>query len=336
MDVSGDVERRLAAAGADVVVGRPLWEPAELPEPELIELVREADAAIGGARERFTRRVLEACPRLRCVVKYGIGTDRIDGSAATELGIVVANTPIPEAVRSVAEHTVAMILALVRRLQPNGRRTREGGWRTADPAGASDDLHGRTVGLVGLGRIGRDVCRLLSPFGVTLIATDPYREEQWAREVGATLVPFDEVLERSDVVTLHVPATAETIRMIDATALARMKPGAYLVNTSRGVIVETSALVEALQTGRIAGAGLDVVDPEPPEATSPLLALDSVLITSHVASWTRTAARAQMMAAVDAVLSELRGGIPEHVVNPKVLARRRGLANPLLPPAEGP
>jgi D-3-phosphoglycerate dehydrogenase len=330
MDLSGDVERRLAAAGAEVVVGRPLWEPGALPESELIELVRDADAAIGGAREQFTRRVLEACPRLRCVIKYGIGTDRIDEAAATELGIVVANTPISEAVRSVAEHTVAMILALVRRLQPNGRRAREGGWRGAGPAGASDDLRGKTVGIVGLGRIGRDVCRLLAPFEVTLVAADPYQDASWAREVGATLVPLDEVLERSDVVTLHVPASPETVGLIDATALARMKPDAYLVNTSRGVAIDTPALIEALQAGRIAGAALDVVDPEPPGATSPLLELDSLLITTHIASWTPPAGHAQMMAAVDAVLAVLRDEAPDYVVNPEVLPHRRGLGESLL------
>jgi len=330
MDPTGESHEHLAAAGVEVVVGRPLWDVAELPEDELLDLVRDADAVVGGGRERFTRRILESCPRLRCVAKYGIGTDRIDDDAATEMGIVVANTPIPQAVRSVAEHAVAMILGLMRKLQPLGARARAGGWRVVALDGSTDDLFGKTVGVVGIGRIGRDVCRLLAPFGVTLIATDPYRDDAWAAEVGATLVPFDELLARSDVVTLHVPATTETTRMIDAEALGRMKPTAYLVNTCRGVVVDTPALVDALQAGHIAGAGLDVMDPEPPDLASPLLALDSVVVTTHIASWTGPVVRAQMLAAADAALASLRGEAPEYVVNPEVLPRRRGLGEPLL------
>jgi len=330
MDPTGESHDYLERAGVDVVVGRPLWDPEELSEDALLDLVRDADAIVGGARERFTRRVLSECPRLRVVAKYGIGTDRVDDTAATELGIVVANTPVPEAIRSVAEHALALTLALVRRLQPLGRRARAGGWRVTGLEGATDDLYGKTVGVVGIGRIGSQVCRLLAPFGVTVLATDPYVDDAYASACGATLVPFDELLERSDVITLHVPATEETRRMIDDAALARMKPTAYLVNTCRGVVVDTPALVSALESGRIAGAGLDVMEPEPPDLASPLLALDSVLVTTHIASWTGPVVRAQMLAAADAALASLRGEAPQWVVNPDVLPRRRGLGEPLL------
>jgi phosphoglycerate dehydrogenase-like enzyme len=330
MDPTGESHDYLAASGVRCIVGRPLWDPDELQEDAVIDLVRDADAIVGGGRERLTRRVLEACPQLRCVAKYGVGTDRIDDVAATELGIVVANTPIPLAIRSVAEHTLALVLALVRRLQPLGVRARTGGWRVVGLDGATDDVFAKTVGVVGIGRIGSEVCRLLQPFGVTLLATDPYRDESYAAERGASLVELDELLGRSDVVTLHVPLTAETRGMLDARALARMKPTAYLVNTCRGPVVDTAALTDAIQSEQIAGAGLDVLDPEPLDPGSPLLGLDSVLVTTHIASWTAPVVRAQMLAAADAALAAVRGEVPEYVVNPDVLPRRRGRAEPLL------
>jgi phosphoglycerate dehydrogenase-like enzyme len=330
MDPTGESHDYLAASGVRVVVGRPLWEPDELEEEAFIEMVHAADAIVGGGRERITRRVLEACPRLRCVAKYGIGIDRIDDVAATELGIVVANTPIPLAIRSVAEHTLALILGLVRRLQPLGTRARNGGWRVVGLDGATDDLYGKTVGIIGLGRIGSVVSRLLEPFGVTVLATDPYRDASYAAERGAALVPLGELLERSDVITLHVPLTDETRAMIDADALSRMKTSAYLVNTCRGPVVDTGALTAALETRQIAGAGLDVADPEPLPPGAALLSMDSVLITTHVASWTAPVVRAQMLAAADAALAAVRGETPRYVINDDVLPRRRGRNEPLL------
>src|SRR5262249_37866802 len=158
-------------------------------------------------------------------------TDRIDHLAATELGILVANTPIVPATRAVGEHTMALILALTRRIQPIQQRARSGAWRLNDLDDASEDLYGKTVGIVGLGRIGSTVARMLAPFGVTLVATDPYKDDPWFASAGAERVTLAELLERSDIVSLHVPATDETRRMIDAAALGRMKPTAYLVNT---------------------------------------------------------------------------------------------------------
>jgi D-3-phosphoglycerate dehydrogenase len=332
IDPEGESLAYLRSHGVRLVVGSGLWERPELPEAELLELVSRADAIVGGARERFTRQVLESCTRTRCVVKWGIGTDRIDDRAATELGIVVVNTPVVEATRSVAEHTLALMLALVRRLQDLRRRARQGEWRIGSLADGPDDLFGRTVGIIGLGRIGTTVARMLAPFGVSVIAYDPYRDQAWAASVGAVLVPLDELLERSDIVTLHVPATSETRGMIDRGALSRLRPGAYLVNTSRGVVVDTEALVEALENGALAGAGLDVMEPEPPDPRSPLLARDDVVVTTHVASLTRTAVRTQALAAADSVLAILRGEEPEaeSVVNPAVLPCRRGQGISLL------
>jgi phosphoglycerate dehydrogenase-like enzyme len=330
MDVTGESHELLERSGAEVRLGRQLADPVELSEDDLLTFVGDADAVLGGARERFTRRVLESCPRLRCVAKYGLGTDRIDDAAATELGIVVANTPIFEATRSVAEHALTMILALLRRIDSHDRRVRSGAWRIDGYADAAEDLTGKTVGIVGLGRIGRQLARLVTPFDVTILACDPYRDDAYAAEVGATLVPLEELLARSDVVTLHVPATPETRKLIGAEALARMRPGALLVNTCRGVVVDDGAVAEALAAGHLGGAGLDVLDPEPPPSGSPLLGLDRVILTPHVASWTERAGQAQMLAAAEAVLASLRGEAPEHVVNPDVLPHRRGLGESLL------
>jgi phosphoglycerate dehydrogenase-like enzyme len=227
---------------------------------------------------------------------------------------------------------MALILGLTRRIQPIQQRARSGAWRLNDLNDASEDLHGKTVGILGLGRIGSTVARMLAPFGVTLIATDPYKDDGWFAAAGAERVPLEQLLARSDVLSLHVPATAETSRLIGAAAFAQMKPTAYLVNTSRGVVVDTQALIDALDRGAIAGAGLDVLDPEPPDPASPLLARDNVVITTHIASFTPPSVFAQMRAAADAVLAILRGEPPEHVVNPDVLPHWRGAGEPLIQP----
>ncbi len=324
LDLTGATHERLERAGCEVVLGRAMWdEPDRSYTPaELVDLCRGANAVMGASRERYGREFFEGMPDLVVLSKYGIGTERIDVAAATELGILVTHTPVDENVKAVAEHTVALMLALLRRLRAMEDILRDGGWR--GPATIVDDLRGKVVGIVGFGRIGQQVRRLLDAWGVEFVATDPYADLNIARAVDVPLVSLHDLLERADVVTVHLTATAETRGMIGRQQLAWMKPTAYLVNTSRGDVIDEEALSEALANGRLAAAALDVFEKEPPNLTRPLFSLPNVVATPHVAGFSREVIAAIAQAGCDNVLAALRGERPRHVRNPEVLAQWRG------------
>ncbi|HEV8673072.1 MAG TPA: C-terminal binding protein [Methylomirabilota bacterium] len=269
---------------------------------------------------QVSRRVIAGLPRLRLLVRYGVGVDGIDVEAATERGIPVANVP-DYGTDEVANHAVALLLALARKLPPLDRQTRSGGWNVF----AVQPIHrlaGQTIGIVGCGRIGSRVARKLAGFDVRLLGHDPYLAEF---PPGVVSVPLARLLAESDYVTLHCPLTAETHHLIDAVALARMKPTAVLVNTARGGLVDPAALAPALEAGRLAGAGLDVTEPEPLDGGSPLLRLDNVIVTPH-AAWYSDEGRADLKRRVaeEAVRVLVRGEPPLNCVNPEVLGRPGG------------
>ena len=319
IDFIGDSHRLLEESGHEISYGRPTWvEPSRpMTEDEMIEASQEMDAIMGASRERYTRRFMEACPRIRVISKYGIGTEKIDVAAASQLGILVTNTPVPENYHSVAEHTIALILASRRRLKAMEKFMLAGGWR--GPETPVDDLEGTTVGLIGFGRIAREVASRLAPWGVHLVAYDPYLEPEAGRRLGVRLVSLEELLETSDVVSVHTVVTDETRKLLDDARLRLMKPSAHLVNTSRGEIIDEAALYAALTEGRLAGAALDVFDPEPPRPDSPLLSLDSVIVSPHVAGFSRRTLRAITVAATENLLAALQGEAPKYTKNPDVL-----------------
>jgi D-3-phosphoglycerate dehydrogenase len=304
--VSGDHVSRLEAAGC-----RLLTSPHNrgATEEELLPLVGDVEAVLAGT-DAFTRRVFERAPRLRIVSRFGVGYDAIDVPAATDHGVWVTTTPGTNEL-SVADHTIALLLALARHLVPVANLTRAGQWERA----FGRELSGAVLGLIGFGRIGRQVAQRARACGMELLVYDVAPDAAAAAAVGARFAPLDEVLATADVVSLHAPATAGTRRLIDARALALMKPTAYLINTARGDLVDEPALAEALREGRLAGAGLDVFAQEPPDEANPLLALPNVLATPHVAGITEQSAQRMARLAVENILAVLAGRRPPYPVN---------------------
>jgi D-3-phosphoglycerate dehydrogenase len=271
------------------------------------------------SRDKMTRSIIEACPKLRIIAKATIGVEVIDLDAATDRGIVVCNSPALENLIGVAEGAIGQILALVKRVPVNERLLREGKWRADERLG--ELLWGKTVGIVGLGRIGSNVARRLQTWDVRILAADPYVEPGHAASVGAHLVPIDDLLREADVVTIHVTLTPETRHLIDEGRLRSMQPTSYLVNTSRGPVVDEAALCRAIGEGWIAGVALDVFEEEPLRPGNPILALDPdrVMLTPHAIGANRAMRETGTEMAVDNMLRALRGELPRNIVNPEAI-----------------
>lgn len=265
----------------------------------------------------FVRRELLArCPQLLCVSAGGAGYDTVDVAACTAAGIAVVNQAGGNAV-SVAEHTLGLMLGLSRRMVEGDRRLRrELGYAREDVMG--HEIRGRTLGLVGLGHIGTRVAALARAFGLDVIATDPNLHADEMARRGARAVSLDELLAQADIVSLHCPRDASTLKLFNAQAFARMKRGALFITTARGGIHDEAALLQALQSGHLAGAGLDVWDQEPPPLDHPLLALDNVFATFHVAGVTHEARRNMAFISAEQIAGVLAGGRPPRLINPEV------------------
>jgi phosphoglycerate dehydrogenase-like enzyme len=295
----------LEAQVGDVVygsTGRPLASA------EVRALLPGCDGYIAGL-DIIDHDALEAADRLRVIARYGVGVDRVDLASARERGIAVTNTPAANA-SSVAELTVGLMLALARSLLPISAATRAGEW----PRGSGQSLEGKTVGLLGLGAVGRQVARRLRGFDCAVLAFDPQVDTSLAESCGAEMRSRDEVIGEADFLSLHLPALPETRGMVDAAFLARMKCGAFLINTARGELVDETALLAALQCGHLRGAALDALGAEPPPADHPLLALSQVIVTPHIGANTDGATNAMGWMALRDCLAVLRGEEPAHRV----------------------
>ena len=255
----------------------------------LIDLVKDADAVITQFAP-INAAVIGAMQQCRVIVRYGIGVDNVDLQAAAAKDIPVCNVP-DYCIDEVADHTLALILAATRQIVPCDNAIKSGQWKLPVPFAALHALKNMTVGLVAFGRIGREVAARLKPFKCQILVFDPAVPPADVRAAGCEPATLDEVLAQSDLLSLHCPSTAKTKSMINATTLAQMKRGAILVNASRGTLVDTSAMVAALQSGQLSAAALDVTDPEPPGAEHPLLKLGNAVITPHVASVTPQAVK---------------------------------------------
>lgn len=322
MDTTGKTHQLLENAGCKVILGRSISEAGNgYTEDELIELCRDADAVIGASRERYTRRFMENCSRLKVISKYGIGIEKIDIEAATSLGIVVAHTPVSENYDAVAEYTIALMLACLKRLIPGQSHVRRGLWR--DDTIENSLLRGKTIGLVGLGRIGSGVAARLASWRVKLLAYDPFISPDIFRSLGVEEVSFDELLTRSDVVSIHVTITPSAKRLFSSETFSQMKRNAILVNTARAEAIDEEALIQALKAGGIAGAALDVTEQEPPLPKNPLLIMDNVIVTPHTSGWAPETREAIIYAATENCLRALRGEDPLYIKNPDVLERWR-------------
>ncbi|MES2251658.1 MAG: hydroxyacid dehydrogenase [Pseudomonadota bacterium] len=319
----------LRSQGLAVDVGRAMWQRdfQRYTEDEIITAAQGYDAVMGASGAQFSRRVLEALPQLRCISKFGIGVDSIDVEAASELGILVSHTGGDTQTMPVSEHAIALMLALRKQLHVwTPQFMQAGGWR-ADTFASY--LAGTTVGLVGLGRIGRGVAQRLAGWSIRLLAHDPYAVDA---PPGVELVSLEELLGQSDVVSLHAPATPANRHMIDARALARMKPSAILINTGRAGLVDYQALREALATGSIAGAALDVFDREPPDPADPLLSMRNVMVTPHVAAWTFEGVQNMGWQGARNLWAMLRGLDEANLVNPEAVGHARRAQPPYPPP----
>jgi D-3-phosphoglycerate dehydrogenase len=289
-------------------------------DAEVIERAGEAEVLFVASARPVTAALMDALPRCRLIARWSVGYDQIDVEAATARGIAVANAPT-YCSEEVAEHAIALLLALARQLVWSHERMREGSWRPL--SGPVHRLAGRTLGIVGCGRIGAKVAARALGLGLSVIAYDKYRSDEALRAIGVTPRTFDEVLAEADYLSLHVPRTAETRHLIDAAALAALKPEAMLINTSRGPVIDEAALIESLSSGRLAGAGLDVFEEEPLDPDSPLRSLERVILTPHVAAYSLESIEALRSEMCVTVADWIATGWSENVVNPEVKDRLR-------------
>ena len=305
-----DVDRYLRAHGAETVY-RP-WHGGRT-EDELIDLLKGIDGAIVST-DPFTARVIQAADRLKVISRTGVGYDAVDVPAATKRGIIVTTTPGVNR-HAVADWALALILCCARKVPENLAEVRRGAWARHE----GTDLAEKTLGVMGLGTIGKEVAKRGKAFGMRLLAFDLVQDPKFAEEQGIAYVPLEDLLRQSDFVSIHCFLNEATRHLVNAERLALMKPTAFLINTARGGIVDTEALCHALQAKRIAGAGLDVFEGEPLRADSPLRALENVYLTPHCAGSTTDARERSGTTAADNLIRALRGERPQGIVNPEVL-----------------
>ena len=280
---------------------------------DLIELVNDADHVITQFA-RLTSDVIASMQKAKVIVRYGIGVDNVDLEAARHVGIPVCNVPT-YCIEEVADHTLALILSATRQLPSNSGSVRYGKWSLAVSLEEMKTLSDLTTGVVGFGRIGRAVVERLVPFKGRILVSDPLVSSTDVKDLGGTLAEFDRLIADSDLITLHCPSTPETQHMMNRESIARMKQGAILVNAARGDLVDTEALVEALMSGQLGFAALDVCDPEPIPPDSPLLGMKNFLATSHIASTSAKAHRLLRQTVAEIVATSIRGEPLPNVVN---------------------
>ncbi len=281
----------------------------------------EYDALLIGGSKVSEKELANESGKLRIIARNGVGYDAIDVAALTQRGVLLTNTPIPVR-NAVATTAFSFLLALTLRFPLKSRLVREGRWsERANYPGLA--LPGRRLGIIGLGGIGRELVRLMQPFGMEILAADPHVDAASAAQAGATLCILEDLLERSDVVVVACLLDESTHHLLNADRIRLMKPTAYLINVARGPIVDETALITALQDERIAGAGLDVFEKEPPDPSNPLLTIDNVLLTAHCLCWTNSFLDAVARDAISGIINVLDGRWPAFVVNTEVKTRAR-------------
>jgi D-3-phosphoglycerate dehydrogenase / 2-oxoglutarate reductase len=299
-----------------------------LSEAELLPLVTETDAMVVRSETKITRRVIEAAPKLRVVGRAGVGIDNIDIEAATQRGVVVMNTPGGNTI-STAELTFSMLMALARKIPQAHASMKLGEWNRKAFQGV--ELNNKTLGILGMGRIGSEVARRAIVFGMRVLAYDPYLSLSRAKALQVELVELDEVLARSDFITVHMPMSDETRSMINAAAFAKMKKGARVLNCARGGIVNEKDLYDAIQSGQVAGAALDVYETEPPPKEYPLRDLPQVIMTPHLGASTEEAQENVGIEVAEAITDYLLNGAVRNAVNlPNLDAKTYELVKPYL------
>jgi phosphoglycerate dehydrogenase-like enzyme len=317
-NLPGDFVTVLRNAGFELVypnLGR------QMVESELLEKLAGCSASLAGS-EPYTRKVLEKHPQLKVIARAGVGYDAVDVRAATDLGVAVGIAPGTNQ-DSVAEHCFMLILALARNLIQQHNPIREGKW----PRAANLPIRGKILGLVGLGRIGKAMTVKALAFGMKVIAYEPFPDKTFVEKHGIRLVALDDLLREGDYVSLHLPATEGTKAIINADRFKLMKPTAFLVNTARGAVIDEPALYEALRDKKIAGAGLDVFDEEPPQPNNPILKLDNVVMTAHTAGVDTQSRDDMARKAAEVIAAVSKGEWPvDCIVNPEVKSKLKWTA----------
>jgi D-3-phosphoglycerate dehydrogenase len=286
-----------------------------LSEEELLEVIKDVDGIIVGA-DKIDRKIIENCRKLKIIAKHGVGIDNIDLKAATDNNIVVTSAPHTNA-ESVADFTIGLILSVARHIPQAHFSTKHGKWEA--PRFIGNEVYGKTIGIIGLGEIGYRVARRAMGFSMQILAYDPYISFEKAKETSARVVDLETLLRESDFVTLHVPLTDETRGMIGKKELHLMKKTAYLINMSRGTVVDENSLYDALKEGKITGAAIDVYSREPPSKDFPLFELDNVVVTPHIAAYTREAMSRMDETVAEDIVKFFKGEEPKHIANPEVL-----------------
>ncbi|MCH7641336.1 D-glycerate dehydrogenase [Patescibacteria group bacterium] len=319
--IPGKAIDELKASGNEVEVS-PFDRP--LTAEELLEKGKGVDALLILLTDKINGDVIDALgPQLKIVSNYAVGYDNVNIEDVTKRGVVVTNTPSDEVNESVAEHAWALMLALARRIVEADEVTKKGAYKGWEPnIFLGINMIGRTLGILGLGRIGSKVALRAKGWGMTVLYNKRSRDEKAEKELGVHFAEFDDLLSKSDFVTLHVPLTEETRHMINKDTLSKMKRGSFLVNTARGPVVDEHALVDALRSGRLSGAALDVYDNEP-NINPELIGMENVILTPHIASATWEARNKMGAQAVSSILDVLDGKKPENLVNEKVWGKRR-------------
>ena len=285
-------------------------------EEEIIDLAQEADAVLN-CYAKLTARVISELKHCRIIARYGIGVDNVDLAASTRAKILVTNVP-DYCIDEVSDHALALLLALARRVVAADSDVKSGAWDVVAHAGIRR-LRGQTLDLVGLGKIAKALTSKVQPLGMKVLVYDPYLEPELVARHGAEAVSLDRLLAEADAISIHVPLSPETRNLIGQRELTRMKPTAFLINTSRGGIVDEQAVAVALKENRLGGAALDVLSPEPPPRDHPLRQAPNVILTPHLAFYSRESVIELQTKAAEEVARALRGESPRSPVNREVL-----------------
>ncbi len=325
------VAEPLAPAALEKLREQSTWEIVASDPKSYAAHLGDCDALLVRSAVKVTSDVLKKAPKLRVIGRAGVGVDNVDLDAATAAGVLVMNTPGGNAV-SVAEHTLALMLSMARFVPQASASTRGGKWEKKKFLG--NELRGKTLGIVGLGSIGREVVKRAMSFEMRIIAHDPYVSGQTADDLGIELATLPELYRQSDFITLHVGLTPETERMLNAEAFAQMKPGVRIVNCARGELVDLTALDQAIASGQVAGAGLDVFEKEPP-GELPVFAHEAIVATPHIAGSTEEAQEIVGIRIVEQLVDYLQSGVALNAVNmPPVTAEQYRTLGPFVTLAE--
>jgi lactate dehydrogenase-like 2-hydroxyacid dehydrogenase len=291
-------------------------------EQELVDTIKGIDGVFASANDPITRKVFNAADRLKVVSRNGVGYDKVDVDAATEKGVCVTLAPIPEHVKSVADSAITLMLSSLRRIPVLDRIARSNNWSGDTFIKFVHDTYRKQLGIIGLGRIGTEVARRARGFDMEVVYYDIVRKEDLEKSLGVKYVSLEDLLRSSDIISIHVTLTSLTRHMMADKEFAMMKNGAFLVNTARGSVVDEQALYRALSTGKLGGAGLDVMEQEPPSPDNPLLKLENVVMTPHTSS-SYEDFRAMTMTNCEDMLRVFRGVRPKYLLNEEVLNKIR-------------